>query len=85
MVIFQAENKNTKDSLLVIILEEDNVKRMEKADPITLQSALHGGVLIPIEHPGSLQVVVALETDSGRVYEFLNRQDKGTRRGCCSI
>ena len=76
MVIFQAESVSTNESLLVIVIEGDNLKRMEKADPITLRSVCVGGALASIAHPDNLQVLLAFERDSGPVYEFLRRQDK---------
>jgi hypothetical protein len=77
MVIFQAESKLISESLLVIVIEPDNLERMESADPVTLKSKQLGGLLLPVEHPDNLRVIVAFERESGRVYEFLQRQDRG--------
>jgi hypothetical protein len=76
MVLFQVENNFTGESLLVVVIERDNLERMEHADPITLRSARFGGVLGTIEYPDNLRVIVAFESDSGHLYEFLQRQDK---------
>jgi hypothetical protein len=76
MVVFQVENKLTGESLLVIVIEQDNLERMEKADPITLKSKRSGGLLAPVEHPDNLHVMVAFEKNSGYVYELLQQQDK---------
>jgi hypothetical protein len=76
MVVFQAESSLKGESLLVIVIEQDNLERMAKADPITLKSKRGGGILVPAEHPENLRVVVALEKDSAHVYEFLERQDR---------
>ena len=76
MVIFQAENKAGGESLLVIVIERDNLERMEKGDPITLKSKRMGGLLTAVEKPDNMHVIVAFEQDSSHVYEFLQRQDK---------
>lgn len=76
MVVFQTEGQPNGESNLVIVIEQDNLARMQKGDPITLKSKQLGGILESVNHPARLCVMVAYEQDSGRVYEFLQRQDK---------
>lgn len=59
-----------------VVIEQGNLERLEKGDPITLKSKTMGGLLYVIDHPDNLRVVVAFERDSGRVHEFLQPQDK---------
>jgi hypothetical protein len=77
MIVFQMEDNSNGESLLVIVIEVDNLVRMEKSDPITLKSAQMGGLLKTVEHPSRFRVIIAYEQDSGPLYEFLQRQDKG--------
>jgi hypothetical protein len=75
MIVFQNDDPNGESSL-VIVIEQDNLIRMQKGDPITLKSKRLSGILEPVHHPAHLRVIVAYEQDSGRAYEFLQRQDK---------
>lgn len=77
MIVFQIEDNPNGQSLLVIVIEADNLVRMKKSDPITLKSAQMGGLLKTVEHPARFRVIVAYEQDSGPLYEFLQRQDQG--------
>ena len=75
MVIFQTEDRLSGQSLVVVVIERDNLKRMDQGDPITLRTRKMGGSLEVVEHPDNLQLIIAFENDSGPVYEFMQRQD----------
>ena len=75
MIVFQNDHPNGESSL-VIVIEQDNLIRMQKGDPITLMSKPLGGILDAVHHPAHFRVFVAYQQDSGRAYEFLQRQDK---------
>jgi len=55
-------------SLLVVTMEKDNLDRMKKADPITLESTLAGGLLPPPLHPENFSVLFAYEEDDVELY-----------------
>ena len=75
MIVFQNDHSNGESSL-VIVIEQDNLIRMQKGDPITLTSKRLGGILDTVHRPAHFRVIVAYEQDAGLVYEFLQRQDK---------
>jgi hypothetical protein len=54
----------SKESILVVIMEQENVDRMAKADPITLESISRGGFLPAPEFPEQFSILVAYEPDS---------------------
>lgn len=72
MMNFDAE----KRSVLVIVIESDNFKRMQKADPITLESLPAGGVLPSPGYPQNFSVLVGYEEDEVALYR-LARQGAG--------
>jgi len=76
MIVFQTEDHAKGESILVIVIEPDNLVRMEKGDPVTLTSRQLGGSLEAVSYPARFRVVVTYEQDSGRLYEFLQRQDR---------
>jgi len=75
MVDMTAERR----SVLIIVVEQDNLERMRKADPITLESALQGGLLRPPAYPLDFSVLVGYEEDKMKLYEMAKaaRDPKG--------
>ncbi len=57
-------------SLLVVVIERENLDRMRKADPITLESFKHGGLLPVPEHPDNFSVIIAYEEDDAELYRM---------------
>lgn len=60
-------------SVLVVVLEKDNLERMAKADPVTLESMFHGRALKPPLYPLDFNLLIATELN----HEELLRQAKG--------
>jgi hypothetical protein len=58
-------------SLLLVILEKNNVDRMAMADPVTLEPAADSGVLPPPQFPQRFSVFIAYEPDSAELYRRL--------------
>lgn len=73
MIVFQVE---AAESFLVVVIEKDNLSRMEQGDPITLNPKHKGGCIDFIQNPSNLRVLIAYEADSGKAYEFLQRNDR---------
>lgn len=77
-----AEEKRT---LIVIVIEPDNMKRMEKADPISLESLKAGGMLQPPMFPFNTSLLIAYEEDHSKlvklaqanVIEFIRYLERG--------
>lgn len=58
----------SKQTILLVVIERDNLDRMKKADPITLESTLAGGLLPPPRYPENLSILMAYEEDQDEVY-----------------
>jgi hypothetical protein len=59
-----------KQSVLIVVVESGNVRRMELGDPCTLESINNGGVLTPPHYPLNFNVLIAYETDEKKLYEM---------------
>jgi len=57
-------------SVLIVVIEPDNLERMKKADPVTLESSLQGGLLKPPAYPLDFSVLIGYEEDSAKLYEL---------------
>jgi hypothetical protein len=62
-----------QQSILVLVLEQENLDRMAKADPVTLESPRLGGVCPQPLFP--LRVLVAAETDQEPLYRLAKQGD----------
>jgi len=58
----------TRDSILVVVIEKDNLDRMRTGDPATLESISKGGILPPPIYPLNLSMLVAYEEDETELY-----------------
>jgi hypothetical protein len=58
------------ESILLVVIERDNLERMRTADPITLESIQKGGILSAPHYPMSFSVLVAYEEDDAELYRM---------------
>jgi hypothetical protein len=58
----------TRDSILVVVIEKENLNRMSTGDPATLESLSKGGILPPPMFPLNLSMLVAYEEDETELY-----------------
>jgi hypothetical protein len=87
MIVTMVNDPLQKRSILLVIMEQDNVQRMEQADPITLESRRAGGVLPAPDFPGDFSLLIAYEPDSAELYkrmagdrlEFMRWLERGRR------
>ncbi|HEY2352010.1 MAG TPA: hypothetical protein VGH83_05835 [Candidatus Acidoferrum sp.] len=64
MIATLIDHDARKESFLIIIIQPDNLERMRKADPITLETKeIKGGLLPTPKYPARLTVVIAYEED----------------------
>jgi hypothetical protein len=63
-------------SVLLVIIEKDNLERMQKADPVTLESFARGGGLQYPAFPRNLSVLIAYEEDQPKLYELAKAANK---------
>ena len=57
-----------KQTILMVVIEKDNLDRMKKADPITLESTISGGLLPVPRYPFNFSVLIAYEEDQDEMY-----------------
>jgi hypothetical protein len=74
MIFAQANSDETETTLIVIVLEEDNLRRMAQADPITLECGEAGGLLQPIRYPNRVRMLIAHEPDVGPIYQMMKER-----------
>jgi hypothetical protein len=57
-------------SILIVVIESGNLRRMELGDPATLESTNNGGILAPPRWPLNFNVLVAYDTDEKKLHEM---------------
>jgi hypothetical protein len=58
-------------SILFIVIEKDNLERMKKADPITLESYRNGGILGGPKYPNDFNLLIAYEEETSELYQLV--------------
>lgn len=69
MIFSQMDIDSLQQSIIVIVIQPENLNRMRKADPVTLEAKVRGGMLMPARYPNNVSVLVAYEDDEGGLYE----------------
>ena len=62
-----------QQSILIVVIESDNLKRMKKADPITLESINNRGALKPPKYPQNFNTLIAYEEDDATLWAKAKR------------
>lgn len=68
MIAAMLDVNELQQSILFIVIERDNLERMKKADPITLESVSHGGLLPVPKYPQDFSILIAYEEDDDELY-----------------
>jgi hypothetical protein len=53
---------------LIVILERDNMERMQEADPVTLAPKSQGGMLPAVKYPDNFSMIIAYEPEPSQIY-----------------
>jgi hypothetical protein len=69
MIVATADLTNPNRTVLVLVIEKDNLDRMRKADPITLESRERGGMMPKIRYPENMSMLIAYEEDDAELYK----------------
>lgn len=77
--------REMQKSVLIVVLETENLERMKTGDPVTLESIGEGGILPPPHFPLNFSTLIAYEPDSANLYlkaggeplEFLRWLERG--------
>lgn len=87
MVAAMLNLSETRQSILIVVIEKDNLDRMRTGDPVTLESISQGGILPPPLFPLNLSTLIAYEEDDAELYikaqgdtlEFLRWLERGRK------
>jgi hypothetical protein len=70
MIMTMIDVDPRRQSILYVVIEKDNLERMRKADPITLESKQMGGMLPVAKYPGNFSLLIAYEEDDAELYRM---------------
>jgi hypothetical protein len=73
MLTFMLNDPEAQSSTLMVVIEKDNLVRMEQGDPITLFPHSKGGSMPAPDYPQNFRCLVAYEPDSGELYRVLSQ------------
>lgn len=87
MIAAMLDFDERRESVLIVVIESDNLVRMKRGDPATLESVNSGGVLPVPKYPHNLGVLIAHEEDDAELYrrargnplDFLRWLERGRR------
>lgn len=57
-------------TMVLVVIERDNLERMKEADPITLESINYKGLLEVPKYPNNLNLLIAYEEDDEELYRL---------------
>jgi hypothetical protein len=75
MIFIPIHNHAERWTALIVVIEADNLERMKKADPITLESKSKGGLMPVLPYPSNTSLLIAYEEDAGPIYEMAQKHD----------
>jgi hypothetical protein len=87
MIAAMLNIKELQTSVLIVVIEPENLERMKTGDPCTLESLSQGGILAPPLFPLNLSTLIAYEPDTTELYikaqgpalNFLQWLERGRR------
>ena len=68
MIVSMVNIDSLGESVLVVVIERDNLERMKSADPISLESVNRDGMLPVPKYPQKMSVLVGYEEDEVELY-----------------
>lgn len=74
MIVSMLDIDKTQESILVVVIEKDNLERMENADPITLESIHRGGMMPVPKYPQAFSMLIACEKDEVELYRRVREE-----------
>jgi hypothetical protein len=85
MIAAMLNIKELQQSILIVVIEPENLERMKTGDPATLESIAKGGILVPPLFPLNFSTLLAYEPDTAELYikaqgpplEFLQWLERG--------
>lgn len=68
MIAAMLNIKELQTSILIVVIEPENLERMKTGDPATLESISKGGILVPPLFPLNFSTLLAYEPDTAELY-----------------
>lgn len=68
MIFSMLNNDEKRESIIILVIERENLERMRRADPITVESPQRGGIMQTPKYPEQLSMLVAYEGDDTELY-----------------
>lgn len=69
MIAAVINDPGRKRTVIVVVIEPENLERMSKGDPASLETKSMGGILPPIDYPNNYGILVAYEQDEVELYK----------------
>jgi hypothetical protein len=73
MIAAMLNVQELQESILIVVIESGNLRRMELGDPATLESTNNGGILTPPMYPQNFNILIAYDTDEKKLYEMAKK------------
>ena len=77
MILATLNIDDLQQTVVLIVIERDNLERMKKADPITLESVNNRGLLEVPRYPNNLNLLIAYEEDEVELYRLARQGGPG--------
>ena len=69
MIATVINHDDSRESIIIVVLEPDNLDRMRRADPVTLETKLSDGVLDAVKYPDRLRLLIAYEENDVELWK----------------
>lgn len=76
MIFIPINDEKREKTLVMLIIEKNNLERMKAGDPITIESVSDGGVLLKkVKYPGNMSWMIAYSEDDRVLYRLARNGD----------
>jgi hypothetical protein len=70
LIATMLNDHSARESILILVLEPENLKRMQAADPMTVETKTNHGILDTPAYPDKLRVMIAYEEDDVSLWQL---------------
>lgn len=75
MIFSMLNDDEKRESIIILVIERENLERMRRADPATLESPQRGGIMQTPKYPEQLSILVAYEGDDAELYRRIRAEN----------
>jgi len=73
MILIALNIPTTQQTVIAVVLEKDNLARMQEGDPVTLESVNGGGILPVPRYPHNTSILIAYLEDTKELYDIAQK------------